>query len=235
MRPDERDCPTAHGSAWIRPRCRPPACARAARCARPSSAVRRDAGRRADRAVRAATPRPIRAAPPPAAPRARAASPPSSSGAGPPRRRGRRLPDLRSRRLRRRRQRLPRPPVQAIVAHPRQRSPRPPLPRRRSRAPAATTPLPAGPIRCRRAPPPVAQAAAVNPFLSQDPALKARRLARALVSDMVVYHPAKRRDGLRAATLKESFKEEITEELGGVRGAGGPRTRRLDTRTSGKR
>jgi hypothetical protein len=50
---------------------------------------------------------------------------------------------------------------------------------------------------------------AVNPFLSQDPSLKARRLARALISDMVVYHPAKRQDGLRDGTLKELFEEEI--------------------------
>lgn len=49
----------------------------------------------------------------------------------------------------------------------------------------------------------------VNPFLSQDPSQKARRLARALISDMVVYHPAKRREGLRDGTLKELFDEEI--------------------------
>jgi hypothetical protein len=49
----------------------------------------------------------------------------------------------------------------------------------------------------------------VNPFLSQDPALKARRLARALISDMVVYHPAKRQEGLRDGNLKELFDEEI--------------------------
>ena len=49
----------------------------------------------------------------------------------------------------------------------------------------------------------------VNPFLSQDPALKARRLARALISDMVVYHPAKRQEGLRDGTLKELFEDEI--------------------------
>jgi hypothetical protein len=49
----------------------------------------------------------------------------------------------------------------------------------------------------------------VNPFLSQDPAQKARRLARALVSDIVVYHPAKRQEGLRDGTLKELFEEEI--------------------------
>ena len=61
----------------------------------------------------------------------------------------------------------------------------------------------------------------VNPFLSQDPSLKARRLARALVSDIVVYHPAKRQEGLRDGTLKELFEEEIkksweeyTEQVG---------------------
>jgi hypothetical protein len=60
-------------------------------------------------------------------------------------------------------------------------------------------------------PRPAAGGRAVNPFLSQDPGQKARRLARALVSDMVVYHPAKRRDALKAGTIKESFKEEITK------------------------
>lgn len=49
----------------------------------------------------------------------------------------------------------------------------------------------------------------VNPFLSQDPSQKARRLARALISDMVVYHPAKRREGIRDGTLKQLFEEEI--------------------------
>jgi predicted Zn finger-like uncharacterized protein len=60
-----------------------------------------------------------------------------------------------------------------------------------------------------------------NPFLSQDPSLKARRLARALVSDIVVYHPAKRQEGLRDGNLKELFEEEIkksyeefTEQVG---------------------
>lgn len=51
--------------------------------------------------------------------------------------------------------------------------------------------------------------ARLNPFLSQDPAAKARRLARALISDMVVYHPAKRREGLQNSSLKRLFDEEI--------------------------
>lgn len=83
--------------------------------------------------------------------------------------------------------RTPAPPPRAIVA------PAPPLPP--SRAPVPTGEAPAG----RKG----------NPFLSQDPKVKARRLARALVSDLVVYHPAKRRDGLRDGSLKLLFEEEI--------------------------
>jgi len=49
----------------------------------------------------------------------------------------------------------------------------------------------------------------VNPFLSNDPNLKARRLARALVSDMIAYLPDKREQGLKDGTLKALFKEEI--------------------------
>src|SRR5439155_14963119 len=48
----------------------------------------------------------------------------------------------------------------------------------------------------------------VNPFLVQDPKQKARRLARALVSDLVVYHPEKRQQGLRDGTLGQLFKDE---------------------------
>lgn len=49
----------------------------------------------------------------------------------------------------------------------------------------------------------------INPFLSNDPNQKARRLARALVSDMVAYHPQKREEGARSGTLKQLFREEI--------------------------
>ena len=34
-------------------------------------------------------------------------------------------------------------------------------------------------------------------------------MARALISDMVVYHPGKRQEGLRDGNLKELFEEEI--------------------------
>lgn len=49
----------------------------------------------------------------------------------------------------------------------------------------------------------------INPFLQKDPKQKARRLARALVSDMIVYQPAKRQRALSEGTLKETFDEEI--------------------------
>ena len=49
----------------------------------------------------------------------------------------------------------------------------------------------------------------INPFLQKDPVTKAQRLARALVSDMVSYHPAKRAQGLKEGTLKEIFREEV--------------------------
>jgi len=49
----------------------------------------------------------------------------------------------------------------------------------------------------------------INPFLANDPHAKAKRLARALISDLVTYFPQKRQDGLRDGTLKQLFKEEI--------------------------
>ena len=61
----------------------------------------------------------------------------------------------------------------------------------------------------------------VNPFMVQDPKQKARRLARALISDMIVYHPEKRQQGIRDGTLPALFKDEIdkswleyTEQVG---------------------
>jgi len=45
--------------------------------------------------------------------------------------------------------------------------------------------------------------------MAQDPRQKARRLARALVSDMIVYQPEKRQQALRAGNVKEAFDEEI--------------------------
>jgi hypothetical protein len=49
----------------------------------------------------------------------------------------------------------------------------------------------------------------INPFLANDPNARARRLARALVSDIVTYFPDKHREGLAHHTLALLFKEEI--------------------------
>lgn len=58
-------------------------------------------------------------------------------------------------------------------------------------------------------PPAVVQRKPINPFLANDPNQKARRLARALVSDMVAYHPTRREEGLQGGTLKQLFRDEI--------------------------
>ena len=82
-----------------------------------------------------------------------------------------------------------------------------PAPPPASLGPAPPAAGPAGPVP--GAPAPARPGRPLNPFLSQDPKARARRLARALISDIVVYHPAKRRDGLRDGSLKLLFEEEI--------------------------
>jgi len=49
----------------------------------------------------------------------------------------------------------------------------------------------------------------LNPFLASDPAAKGRRLARALISDLITYFPDRRAEGLRDGTLRDLFAEEI--------------------------
>jgi predicted Zn finger-like uncharacterized protein len=91
----------------------------------------------------------------------------------------------------------------------------PPLPPKAPPPPApAAGAAPAAPAR-------PAAGRPVNPFLSQDPAQKARRLARALISDLAVYYPDRRKEGLAQGTLKQLFQEEIqksweefTEQVG---------------------
>ena len=88
----------------------------------------------------------------------------------------------------------------------------PPRPAPAPSTPAASKPVaPAGtaPSAPSARPTPASGGRPTNPFLSQDPSLKAKRLARALISDMVVYHPGKRQEGLRDGNLKELFEEEI--------------------------
>ena len=99
---------------------------------------------------------------------------------------------------------LPAAPMPTRAARCRGRRPLRRLPRR-CRTPAPAPPPAPAPAK----PAAVTGSRPVNPFLSQDPALKARRLARALISDMVVYHPAKRQEGLRDGNLKQLFDEEI--------------------------
>ncbi len=88
-------------------------------------------------------------------------------------------------------------PVSAPVAAP--AAPRP--------SPAAAAPI-AAPVAATPAATPAARPP-INPFLANDPNAKAKRLARALVSDIVVYFPQKRDEGVRDGTLKQLFREEI--------------------------
>jgi predicted Zn finger-like uncharacterized protein len=75
--------------------------------------------------------------------------------------------------------------------------------------PPPAAPAPAAPA----APAPSASATArptaASPFGAADPNAKARRLARALVSDIVTYHPERRDSALAQGTLKREFMEEI--------------------------
>jgi hypothetical protein len=86
-------------------------------------------------------------------------------------------------------------------------------------APAAPKPIaaPAPPSAPPAAPRPAAPAAPagrpLNPFLANDPATKARRLARALVSDLVVYNTARRDAALKNGNLKDEFAEEVKKSF----------------------
>src|SRR5260370_30755264 len=62
---------------------------------------------------------------------------------------------------------------------------------------------------------------AVNPFMVQDPKQKARRLARALISDMLVYHPEKPQQRSRDGNFPQLFKDEIAKSwLGDIERVG---------------
>jgi len=85
--------------------------------------------------------------------------------------------------------------------------------------PSSPAPRPAAPPRP-TTPPSVPRAGGdsgarrpLNPFLSKDPDQRAKRLARALVSDIITYHPAKHAEGLRDGTLKQLFREEIKKSF----------------------
>jgi predicted Zn finger-like uncharacterized protein len=82
----------------------------------------------------------------------------------------------------------------------------PPVPPQTPAA-APTPPAPPAPAPAPRSAP--AGGAPRSPFGASDPNAKARRLARALVSDIVTYHPERRDQALANGTLKREFLEEI--------------------------
>jgi hypothetical protein len=49
----------------------------------------------------------------------------------------------------------------------------------------------------------------MNLFTARDPGARAERIARALVSDIVAYHPRRREECLAAGTLRAEFRDEI--------------------------
>ena len=104
----------------------------------------------------------------------------------------------------------PPPPARAPAAGPAPaaRAASPPA-RPASTAPAPAPPAPEAPVGAAPGQRMTGPLRPVNPFMVQDPKQKARRLARALVSDLVVYHPEKRQQGLRDGTLPQLFKDEI--------------------------
>ena len=91
----------------------------------------------------------------------------------------------------------PRPGPQAPVARPAVGAP--------TSAAPATRAAPAGSVS--GAPPPARGASPT--FVTQDPDQRAKRLARALVSDIVAYHQDRWERSLAAGTLREDFREEI--------------------------
>ncbi len=78
-------------------------------------------------------------------------------------------------------------------------------------APAQPQPAPAKPAPAPAAPAPAAGDAepSSRPFGQTEPEGRARRLARALISDVAAYHPERQEAGLREGRLKELFQEEL--------------------------
>jgi predicted Zn finger-like uncharacterized protein len=87
-------------------------------------------------------------------------------------------------------------PVQAATPSPAPVAPPAAAPRPQPTSSVAPAPAPAAPR------PP-------SPFGVSDPAAKARRLARALISDIVTYFPDRRERALADGTLRREFTEEI--------------------------
>ncbi|UCC85123.1 MAG: zinc-ribbon domain-containing protein [Gemmatimonadota bacterium] len=99
----------------------------------------------------------------------------------------------------------PPPPQPAILDTP--AAPPPPAPEP-APEPVIAVPPPPPP----EPPPPTPQAETPDtgePFGQPDPESRARRLARALISDVAAYHPERLEIGLREGRLKELFQEEL--------------------------
>ncbi len=113
----------------------------------------------------------------------------------------------------------PHPPFKPSGSTPRPTPATPPSTGQGGATPSA--PFNATPARAATTPPSAAASATgeagarrpLNPFLSKDPNQRAKRLARALVSDIITYHPAKHAEGLRDGTLKQLFREEIKKSF----------------------
>ncbi|MEX0906932.1 MAG: hypothetical protein WD054_01275, partial [Gemmatimonadota bacterium] len=80
-----------------------------------------------------------------------------------------------------------------------------PAPQTTVDAPAAPAPVSAAPV----AAPAGSGTARAPVFGSRDPDARAQRIARALVSDIVAYHPKRRATCLAAGTLRVEFRDEI--------------------------
>jgi hypothetical protein len=78
-------------------------------------------------------------------------------------------------------------------------------------APAAAPVQPpaSAPHRPSPAPAPEPPAPSFSPFGAKDPDARAERLARALVSDIVAYHPERREKSLADGSIRTEFREEI--------------------------
>jgi predicted Zn finger-like uncharacterized protein len=188
-------CPTCGTSFRIDPS-KIPAGGVQARCSRCGGIISIQAPAQALSASPAAEPRPI--------------SPAQAEGHAEP------LPELQPRALEAR----PISPIEA-EGHTEPLPELPPLPELQTRAEVQPRPEAPPPPAAVRAPAaataPAAPKAAVAPappgpspiFGKPDPHGKARRLARALVSDIAVYHPERRDRGLEQGTLRQEFREEI--------------------------
>ena len=101
-------------------------------------------------------------------------------------------------------------PPAAAPAPPRSLTPvQPPRPSATTAARGGGIAMPTPPNAGQPVSTPPAAGAHVNPYLRRDPHVRAQRLARALVSDIVTYYPEKHSEGVRDDTLAELFRDEI--------------------------